>query len=33
MFTLNTILYPTDFSKPSEYAFQFACLGWVCSSF
>lgn len=25
MFTLNTILYPTDFSKPSEYAFQLAC--------
>lgn len=25
MFTLNTILYPTDFSKPSEYALQFAC--------
>jgi nucleotide-binding universal stress UspA family protein len=25
MFTLKTILYPTDFSKPSEVAFQFAC--------
>lgn len=25
MFTLNTILYPTDFSKPSEYAFRLAC--------
>lgn len=25
MFTLDTILYPTDFSKPSEYAFPLAC--------
>lgn len=25
MFTLNTILYPSDFSKPSEYALQLAC--------
>lgn len=25
MFKLNTVLYPTDFSKPAEYAFQLAC--------
>lgn len=25
MFPLNTILYPTDFSKPSGYAFRLAC--------
>lgn len=25
MFKLDTILYPTDFSKPSEYAFPLAC--------
>ena len=25
MFTIRTILYPTDFSDHSEYAFQVAC--------
>lgn len=25
MFKLDTILYPTDFSKPSEYAFPLVC--------
>src|SRR5713226_8880510 len=25
MFSIRTILHPTDFSEPSHYAFQFAC--------
>ena len=36
MIPIQTILHPTDFSKPSEYALRFACAlattGHGCSS-